>query len=304
MNLVKQVKQSMKTDKGKIIVVYFGGRPRLLKTIIEAADAIIMAFLPGPDGGQAVVDILSGKYNPSAKLPLTYPKYADKGGVPYWNAVTDMCTQPDHTNPLPHYQYVKCEVEWPFGHGLSYSQFTYSELKVSATQLVLQRSNQFKSNVKISVNIQNTGDRTGSETIMLFLFVENRQVTPEQKLLFWFDKIELPEGEKKTVETELSLHHLRYIGPYDDTHYVLQPGMKVKVGAGPYVDCRSEINTALCSQSISVVEDSQQKYEASCEAACNLWGQSDCDKLYGLNSEKCWDECIASNSLPEIGTGW
>ena len=81
--------------------------------------------------------------------------------------------------------------------------------------------------------------------------------------------------------------------------------MKEKVGLGPDVDCRLESSSALCSESIAVVEDSQQQYEASCEAACNLWGKSDCNKFYGFNLEKCWDECIAFDSFSIIGTrGW
>ncbi len=301
---VKQIKDAMK-DRGKLVVVYFGGRPRLLKDIVPAADAFLLAFLPGPDGGQAIVDILTGQYNPNAKLPITYPKFADKGGVPYWNAVSDMCTSPgtdDDNTPLPHWQYTRCEVEWKFGHGLSYAQFQYSNLKVSGTQMMVERSNDgFQATVEVTFKIKNIGDRVGSETIMLFLFVENRNVTPEHKLLWYFDKFELTPGEVKEVVTKLSIDHLRYIGPHDDTHSIIQPGMNVKVGLGPYVDCRAE-DSDLCSESISVVMNNNEQYEPSCEAACFLWNRSGC-LSDDFSAKQCWEKCLMSDSFPG-SRGW
>ena len=262
---VKNVKSAMRNNKnGKLILVYFGGRPRLLKDMVEASDAILVAFLPGPDGGKAVVDILEGNHNPSAKLPITYPKYADKGGIPYWHAVSDMCTSTGSDanikTPLPHYQYTKCEVEWGFGHGLSYTHFTRSELKVSDTKLVLSRRQNFKASIEVALKVRNIGDIAGSETVMFFLFAENRHVTPEHKLLLYFEKIELMTGEEKKVVANLSIDDLRFIGPHDDTHLVIQPGMNVKIGVGPDVDCRSEGNSDLCSETISVVVEDNERY--------------------------------------------
>ena len=90
-------------------------------TLTGCCDAVLVGFLPGPDAGQAVVDILSGKVNPSGRMPLTYPKYQDGGGIPYYHSVSDQCTSGD--GPLPHWSYVPCEVQWHFGHGHSYTQF-------------------------------------------------------------------------------------------------------------------------------------------------------------------------------------
>lgn len=280
---------------GKIILVYFGGRPRLLQDMVEVSDAIVLAFLPGPDGGQAVVDLVGGKYNPSAKLPITYPKYTDKGGVPYWHAVSDMCTGNDNVlSPLPHYVYSKCEVQWPFGHGLTYTQFAHNNLQLSDTQLLLRQSNQFKATIDVTFNVHNVGGRAGSETIMLFLFVENRYVTPEEKILWYFDKIELADGEAKIVEAKLSTDHLRHIGPHDDTHMVIQPGMNVKIGIGPDVDCREQ-ESALCSESITVMLEHDEKYDASCEVACNMWQESNCGSLYDFDLNQCWSQCTSSD---------
>ena len=300
---VKKIREVNKT--GKLILVYFGGRPRLLKDMVQSVDAVLISFLPGPDGGQAVVDILSGKYNPSARLPITYPKYSDKGGVPYWHAVTDMCTGPQLDGlPLPHHQYLKCDVEWSFGHGLSYTQFSH-ELRVSDNKLVLQHNLQFKDYIEVSVKVQNIGGRSGSETVMLFLFVENRYVTPEDKLLFYFEKIHMVAGEEKEIMTKLSIDDLRHIGPHDDTHFVIQPGMKVKIGVGPEADCR--MNSALCSESIDVVLNDGEQYNPSCEIACDLWQASGCGgHKEQMSSKQCWKKCL-SDTNPSKGIqeqGW
>ena len=298
---VKQVKKA--TKRGKVILVYFGGRPRLLKDMVQNSDVILIAFLPGPDGGQAVVDLITGNYNPSGRLPITYPKYADKSGVPYWHAVSDMCTSPDDENsPLPHYQYTKCEVEWKFGHGLSYTNIVYSDIKFSGTKLTISKNNDFNASIKVTLRVKNTGNRSVSETIMLFIFVENRLVTPENKLLWHFEKVALDVGEEKKIQTELSIDHLRFIGPHDDTHMVIQPGMNVKIGVGPYVDCRVD-NSDLCSDSISVIMKDGEQYEASCEAACSLWKKSDCIDVYNFSSDMCWEKCLSSDSSTTT-VGW
>jgi beta-glucosidase len=271
--------------------------------MVQNSDVILIAFLPGPDGGQAVVDLITGNYNPSGRLPITYPKYADKSGVPYWHAVSDMCTSPSDKNaPLPHYQYTNCEVEWKFGHGLSYTNIVYSDIKFSGTKLTISKNNDFNASIKVTLRVKNTGNRSVSETIMLFIFVENRLVTPENKLLWHFEKVALDVGEEKKIQTELSIDHLRFIGPHDDTHMVIQPGMNVKIGVGPYVDCRVD-NSDLCSDSISVIMKDGEQYEASCEAACSLWKKSDCIDVYNFSSDMCWEKCLSSDSSTTT-VGW
>jgi len=74
-------------------------------------------MIPGPFGGRAVVDIMSGRTNPNAKLAFSWPKYEDGEGVPCHGKISDQCTKGDPDTPLPHWEYTPCEVEWPFGHG-------------------------------------------------------------------------------------------------------------------------------------------------------------------------------------------
>ena len=258
-DFVHNLKES---TNAKIIVVYFGGRPRLLGNIVDIADAIALAFLPGPDAGQAVVDLIAGKQNFSGRLPITYPKYEDMGGVPYWRAVSDQCTGPNDSNePLPHYWYKKCDVEWEFGHGLSYTTFEYNDLRSDSAQIIYalpwsDRKSEVSAN--FSVKVKNTGDRTGMETVMFFIFVESRHVTPESKLLLHFERVELLPGEEKTVDFHLTPKLLRYVGPHDDRHDILQKGEKFRIRVGP---------SGLCSDFISLAMSDEEDYDPACERA-------------------------------------
>ena len=99
-------------------------------------DAVIIGFLPGPFAGNAIADFLTGRVSPSARLPLTYPKHQDLSGIPYLHEISDMCTK-DTGGTLPHYENVPCEIQWPFGHGMTYARFNYSSLRLS-TQILQQ----------------------------------------------------------------------------------------------------------------------------------------------------------------------
>jgi len=302
-NFVKRLRES---SDAKIIVVSFGGRPRLLGDIVAKSDAILIAFLPGPDAGIAVVDLITGVTNPNAKLPITYPKYQDGGGVPYWHSVSDQCTGPNDTyEPLPHYAYNQCEVEWPFGYGLSYTTFKYSNLLIDSKKVlhVLRWSSNPSRGVKVSVKVKNTGDRSGSETIMFFIFDENRHVTPEYKRLIHFEKIKLDPGEERTVVYQLTTNSLWHVGPHDDTHDILQMGQKIRIGIGAETDCRR--SGELCSDSISLEMGEQEIYNPVCETACNLLYMKGCHD--NILPKACYATCLTSSSpvnVDEAGWGW
>jgi len=205
-DLVRAVSNATKAHGGKVILVYIGGRPRILQDMVPASDAILIAFLPGPDGGRAIADLISGTHCPSAKLPITYPKFPSGGGAPYFHAVSDMCTldtAADGSKTLfLHYDYALCEVEWPFGHGLSYTSFEYSNISVSKHLLSLSDSEE---NLTLSVLVTNTGNILGADTVLFFSFDKSRPVTPEYKQLRAFEKVALRPGESKTVSVSLSI---------------------------------------------------------------------------------------------------
>jgi beta-glucosidase len=258
-------------------------------------DAVVIGFLPGPDAGTAVLDIITGNTNPSGRMPLTYPKYPDAGGSPYFSAVSDQCTQGEGT--LPHFQNVLCEVQWPFGHGLSYTSFEYSNLELSSHTMKYRAAGQSRrfdvsaGTLKASVQVKNTGSRAGSETVVFFTFDESRHTTPEYKRLRSFEKIHLKPGEEKLVTATLSLANPDFlsVGPHDDSHLVIQNGMRFKLGVGVDTNCREDSSSSLCSEFINI--DAGDDYSSACDAACTVWSESGCGETYSLSAKTCWDLC-------------
>jgi hypothetical protein len=284
----------------------------------DNVDAVLLGFLPGPLAGDALLDILTGYVNPSAKLPITYPKYEDGGGIPYLHAISDLCTKGDASQPAPHYDNGPCEVQWPFGHGLSYTTFDYSDLQVSSTVLQSRRSGEsvgvdehsrIEDDLIVSVTIQNSGDQAGSETALFFSFDEFRLVTPEYKRLRGFEKVWLEPGESQRVSITISMKDLRFVGPHDDTHYILQNGLAFRVGVGAHTDCRNTAedreNGSVCSPVVTI--RTEDDYVGACEAACDLWASSGCGDYFDMNGDMCWGLCTSMHddyTLQMNNDGW
>ncbi|KAE8969248.1 Lysosomal beta glucosidase [Phytophthora rubi] len=168
----------------KVIVVLFGGRPRLLGSIPDHAAAIIDGMLPCELGGQAMAEILYGDVNPSGKLPITYPKDSANVASPYNHRVTTRC------------MWDNCRMQWDFGAGLSYTKFNYSSVTLDKTTIA---------NADDTLTATNVGSRAGKETVMLFLTQPYRKISvPEMKMLKMFKKIELQAGESTDVSFSLS----------------------------------------------------------------------------------------------------
>jgi beta-glucosidase len=302
-DLVRAVSNATKAHGGKVILVYIGGRPRILQDMVPASDAILIAFLPGPDGGRAIADLISGTHCPSAKLPITYPKFPSGGGAPYFHAVSDMCTvdtAADGSKTLfPHYDYALCEVEWPFGHGLSYTSFEYSNISVSKHLLSLSDNEE---NLTFSVLVTNTGNILGTDTVLIFSFDKSRPVTPEYKRLRAFEKVVLRPGESKTVSVSLSIDNFRFVGPHDPSHRILQQGDNAFViGVGSDVDCRIENKT--CTGLIII--SSGDHYVDFCEASCNAWQRSGCiQEFSGFDATSCLKLCVHSASYENLENQW
>ncbi|CAF1096003.1 unnamed protein product [Adineta steineri] len=175
-----------------IIVTLAQGRPRLIRRIVDLSSAILMMFLPGTEGGQALVDVLMGKYNPSGRLPITYPKYNHR---------------------LSTYDYKWCEilldntidVEFEFGHGLSYTTFVYSNLNVSSTI-------KWNDQINITLNVRNNGSRQGDHTLLLFISDIYRSITPPNKELKGYTKLSLDPSEQRQIQFILNQTDLSFIG--------------------------------------------------------------------------------------------
>ena len=293
---------------GKVILVYFGGRPRVLGALPNLVDAIFIAFLPGPDGGRAVIDLVTGQTNPSARLPISYPRATDGGGTPYNSAVTDQCTRGD--DELPHWKTNRCDVQWPFGHGLNYNIIEYDFLRVSAQKIVLSPGRQNNVSLPfVSVTVRNSGTTAQSHSVLFFLFDETRYVTPEYKRLQHFDKVMLLPGEEVEVKWRIKLEDLYHIGPHDDTHLVLQEGIKLRIGVGPDADCRLD-SDSMCTENIQLALLDGEHYVGACDSACKIWTDEslNCADWYGLDWASCWSSCtmIAERNydLHGLHEGW
>ena len=142
------------------------GRPRILRDAVDGARAIVTGYETGPYGGEAMASVLFGDVNPSGKLPFSWPRFTSAILVPYDRArAADIGgTDTTHRGYNP---------EWPFGHGLSYTTFAYSNLRV-ATPTVGPRDS-----VRVSVTVTNTGGRAGKETVLLYVRDVVASVTPQ-----------------------------------------------------------------------------------------------------------------------------
>ncbi|RHY91966.1 hypothetical protein DYB28_015259, partial [Aphanomyces astaci] len=146
--------------------------------------AVLNAMLPCELGGAAIADILLGSVNPSGRLPFTYPKTMADSAVPYYHRQNLGC--------LVNKTFGECEHEWPFGAGLSYTTFEYSNVSLSVAE---------GHTVDINVTVRNAGSVAGQEVVLLFVRQDTREGNvPETKRLIKFEKIQLGAGNAKVVQ--------------------------------------------------------------------------------------------------------
>ena len=194
-----------------VVLVLNEGRPRLISSIANQVDGIIQTYLPGNHGGDALADILSGEVNPSGKLPYSYPLFQ--------NALTNYNFKPSQVqdNAQGAYNYVGVVKNlFDFGHGLSYTTFETSQLKVDATQVGRSDS------LTISVEVKNTGKVAGKETVMLFSKDHYASLSPDIKRLRRFEKVNLSAGETKELTFTLPVQELAFVNA--DLETVVEPG--------------------------------------------------------------------------------
>lgn len=186
-----------------VILVLNEGRPRIINDIEPLASAVIDVLLPGNYGGDALAALLCGEENFSARLPFTYPKYTNKFAVYDYKPAENQGTMSGVYN----YNAVM-DVQWPFGHGLSYTEYAYSNLAVSAEK--------FKSGdeLVVTVDVTNTGDVAGKESVLLFSSDLYASSTPDVRRLRAFEKVELAPGETKTVELKVAANDLAFVNYY------------------------------------------------------------------------------------------
>ena len=206
-NLVKEL---AKTGK-PVVLVLNEGRPRLIADIEPLAQGIIDILIPGNMGGDALANLVSGKSNFSGKMPYTYPKEINSLANYDFKKSEEVGTMEGA------YDYnAKITQQWGFGHGLSYTSYQYSNLKVSQSDFG------HGDIIKVSVDVKNTGKVAGKESVLLFSSDLIASMLPDGRRLRAFDKIELQPGETKTVTFNLNTDDLAFVG-YDGK-WVLEEG--------------------------------------------------------------------------------
>lgn len=189
-----------KTGK-PVILVLNEGRPRLIRTIEPGASAIIQTYLPGNFGGDALADILSGDVNPSGKLPYTYPKY-EQGLITYDHKPSENI----EGKMEGAYDYgAQTSVQFPFGYGLSYTTFNYSNINVDKSSFTSDDL------IRVSVDVTNSGEVEGKESVLLFSSDLVASLSPDVRRLRAFEKISLKPGQTQTVTFDIKGGDLAFV---------------------------------------------------------------------------------------------
>ncbi|GGA66830.1 glycosyl hydrolase [Neiella marina] len=206
-----------KTGK-PIVTVIVAGRPYVLTDVEKHSNAILMAWMPGTTGGTAVAEILSGKFNPQGKLPMTFPYHQGQVPIFYSYKLTSHSFFPEDKDDRysTTYRDVPHEPLYPFGYGLSYTEYKYGEVKLSSSSMSTNSS------LKASIEVTNSGDVAGREIVQLYLHDKVASVTQPMKLLKDFTILDLQPGETKTASFTITPDKLAYIGR--DHKYTIDPG--------------------------------------------------------------------------------
>ncbi len=209
-NQSKLVKALAATGK-PIILILNEGRPRIINELEPLADAVIDILLPGNYGGDALANILAGDVNPSAKMPYTYPRH-EAALTTYDYRVSE---EMDKMEGAYDYNAV-VSVQWPFGYGLSYTTFEYSNFQTDKSSFTTGDGLHF------SIDVTNTGKYAGKEVVMLFSSDLVASLTPENRRLRAFKKVELQPGETQTVTLSIKGSDLAFVN--SDGQWVLEQG--------------------------------------------------------------------------------
>ena len=211
LELVKRIQATGKP----VVAVLMGGRPLSINWLDENVPAILETWFLGIQMGPAVVDVLFGDHNPSGKLPITFPRTV--GQVPIYYNAKNTGRPPDPNNRYTSkYQDVSWTPLYPFGHGLSYTTFSYGAPRVSAAQIRATDS------VAVTVTVTNSGSRAGEEVVQLYVRDDYASVTRPVKELKGFAKVRLAPGESQTVSFMLHPDDLAFYN--QDMKRVVEPG--------------------------------------------------------------------------------
>ncbi|HEX5883825.1 MAG TPA: beta-glucosidase BglX [Pyrinomonadaceae bacterium] len=184
------------------VLVLINGRPLDISWAVNRVPAILEAWHPGSEGGNAIADLIYGNATPGGKLPITWPR--SSGQIPIYYA-HNLTQQPETAKDFTsRYWDMPTSPLYPFGYGLSYTTFAYSNLKVSKAEAKMSES------VEVSVDVENTGRRAGEEVAQLYIHQRSGSASRPARELKGFERIALAPGEKKTVRFRLGKSELTY----------------------------------------------------------------------------------------------
>ncbi|HYF31166.1 MAG TPA: glycoside hydrolase family 3 C-terminal domain-containing protein [Chitinophagaceae bacterium] len=210
-NQIDFLKKLRKDNTKPIVAVVTGGSPMNLAEVHEIADAVVLVWYPGEEGGNAVADVLFGKVSPSGRLPITFPKSLEQ--LPPYE---------DYSMKGRTYRYMSAEPMYPFGFGLSYSKFEYSNLKLSKPSILKSEP------VKVTVTVKNKGKYAADEVVQLYLTHEGQTNGPLFSMK-GFKRVSLQPGATALVSFDLTPELLSSV--QDNGQSVVMPGtIKIAVG--------------------------------------------------------------------------
>jgi beta-glucosidase len=190
-----------------VVLVMVQGRPRVINRIAERVPGILLALNPSNEGGAAIADVLFGDYNPNGKLPFTYPRNPNNLIMYDHKLFETEATPFGNTANAP---------QFAFGTGLSYTTYAYSNLRLNQTSIPMNGE------ITASVDVRNTGQRAGKETVILYLRDEVATLSPAGKRVKRFAKVALEPGQSKTLTFRLNREDFSFIGA--DNKPVVEPG--------------------------------------------------------------------------------
>ncbi|CAM4329198.1 glycoside hydrolase family 3 C-terminal domain-containing protein [Paenibacillus alkaliterrae] len=209
--------KAIQTTGTPVVLLLVSGRPLSVPWAAEQIHAIMEVWQLGTEAGHAIADVLFGDYNPSGKLTVTFPRTV--GQVPIF--YTAKRTGRPHMK-----RYVDCDVTplYPFGYGMSYTTFEYSEMRISSSKMSVEGC------VSISVRIANVGNRSGEEIVQLYIGDKAASITRPEKELKAFNKLFLEPGESKEVSFTISAAQLGFVNK--QLQFAVEPGL-FNVWIGP-----------------------------------------------------------------------
>jgi beta-glucosidase len=215
--------RAIKATGKPFAVVLFNGRPLALEDVVDDAPAILEAWFPGVQAGPAVADVVFGKVNPGGKLPVSFPRRLGQVPIYYNHEPTGRPCNPEVKWNSRHRDIPSCSPLFVFGHGLSYTTFEVSNLRLSSSTVSKNRS------LEASVTVTNTGSRKGDEVVQLYLHDLVASISQPVRRLRGFERVTLDPGQTRTVTFTLDKSDF---GFYDNRgKFVVEPG-QIDVYAG------------------------------------------------------------------------